>query len=180
LHDARQVNKPYLPLASGEFSMRTAAGVVAATGAAALALGAAARSPPLMATLAGSLALGVAYSTDLPGLRWKQHPLAAAACILAVRCGGRVRGRVRVACAGSSTRSRRPRASWPCGAAAESGLGSGLACGGSRIRLRRPHVSWPCGAAAKIGLGSGKACVRSRTCLQLPLARALPAWYGCC
>ena len=81
-----QVNKPYLPLASGEFSMRTAAAVVVATGAAALALGAAAASAPLMATLAGSLALGVAYSTDLPGLRWKQHPLAAAACILAVRC----------------------------------------------------------------------------------------------
>ncbi len=81
-----QVNKPYLPLASGEFSMRTAAVVVATTGAAALALGFAARSPPLMATLAGSLALGIAYSTDLPGLRWKQHPLAAAACILAVRC----------------------------------------------------------------------------------------------
>ncbi len=79
------MNKPYLPLASGEFSMRTAATVVAVTGAAALALGFAARSPPLMATLAGSLALGIAYSTDLPGLRWKQHPLAAAACILAVR-----------------------------------------------------------------------------------------------
>jgi 4-hydroxybenzoate polyprenyltransferase len=102
--------------------MRTAAGVVAATGAAALALGAAARSPPLMATLAGSLALGVAYSTDLPGLRWKQHPLAAAACILAVRC------------------------------ALESGLGSGLACAGSRIRSQRPHVSWPCGAAAVSGV----------------------------
>jgi hypothetical protein len=87
--------------------MRTAAGVVAATGAAALALGAAARSPPLMATLAGSLALGVAYSTDLPGLRWKQHPLAAAACILAVRCGGRVRNRVR---AGLPCKQHHPRA----------------------------------------------------------------------
>ena len=87
-----QVNKPYLPLASGEFSMRTAAAVVAATGAAALAIGFAARSAPLMATLAGSLALGVAYSTDLPGLRWKQHPLAAAACILAVRYARMGRG----------------------------------------------------------------------------------------
>ena len=40
---------------------------------------------PLMATLAGSLALGIAYSTDLPLLRWKRYPLLAAGCILSVR-----------------------------------------------------------------------------------------------
>jgi homogentisate phytyltransferase/homogentisate geranylgeranyltransferase len=38
-----------------------------------------------MATLAGSLALGIVYSTELPFLRWKRHPVLAAACILAVR-----------------------------------------------------------------------------------------------
>jgi len=45
------------------------------------------------------------------------------------------------ACAGSSTRSRRPHASWPCGAAAESGIGSGQACPVSSIILARcPHT----------------------------------------
>ena len=55
------------------------------SGAAALVLGGLAGSPPLMATLVGSLLLGIAYSTDVPLLRWKQNPIAAAGCILAVR-----------------------------------------------------------------------------------------------
>ncbi len=59
--------------------------VVAVSGALALMLGALSQSPPLMATLAGSLALGIVYSTELPFLRWKRHPVLAAACILAVR-----------------------------------------------------------------------------------------------
>ena len=59
---------------------------VVGTGSLALALGFLANSPPLLATLAGSLLLGIAYSTDLPFLRWKQYPVVAAACILAVRC----------------------------------------------------------------------------------------------
>ena len=59
--------------------------VVAVSGALALVLGALSHSPPLMATLAGSLALGIVYSTELPFLRWKRHPVLAAACILAVR-----------------------------------------------------------------------------------------------
>jgi homogentisate phytyltransferase/homogentisate geranylgeranyltransferase len=80
-----RVNKPYLPLAAGDFGLGAAWALVAATAAGALALGAAARSPPLLATLGGSLLLGVAYSADLPLLRWKRHPAAAAACVLAVR-----------------------------------------------------------------------------------------------
>lgn len=51
-----------------------------------LPLAAASGSLPLLATLAGSLLLGIAYSTDLPLLRWKRSPVLAAACILAVRC----------------------------------------------------------------------------------------------
>ena len=47
---------------------------------------AASGSLPLLATLGGSLLLGLAYSTDLPLLRWKRSPVLAAACILAVRC----------------------------------------------------------------------------------------------
>ena len=66
-----KVNKPYLPLASGEFSERTAWTLVLGTGAAALALGAASGSLPLLLTLVGSLALGIAYSADVPFLRWK-------------------------------------------------------------------------------------------------------------
>lgn len=61
---------------------------MAATGTVSLAIGAAAASPPLLATLGGSLALGIAYSTDLPFLRWKRSPVLAASCILAVRYRG--------------------------------------------------------------------------------------------
>ncbi|CAL8468499.1 g8039 [Coccomyxa elongata] len=80
-----KINKPYLPLASGEFSMRTGVALVVATGSLALAMGVLTNSTPLLATLLGSLLLGIAYSTDLPFLRWKQYPVIAAACILAVR-----------------------------------------------------------------------------------------------
>ena len=79
------MNKPYLPLACGDFSVATGRAIVLATGAASLAIGAASGSPPLLATLGGSLLLGLAYSTDLPLLRWKRSPVLAAACILAVR-----------------------------------------------------------------------------------------------
>lgn len=67
--------------------MGTGRAIVAASGAASLAIGAAAASPPLLTTLGGSLALGIAYSTDLPFLRWKRSPVLAACCILAVRWG---------------------------------------------------------------------------------------------
>ena len=80
-----RVNKPELPLPSGDMSLPTAISVVVTSGLAALALGATTGSAPLMATLVLSLALGVAYSTDLPFLRWKRHPLLAAMCILVVR-----------------------------------------------------------------------------------------------
>lgn len=80
-----KINKPYLPLAAGDFSVSLATAVVWLTGAGSLAVGLATGSPPLLATLAGSLLLGIAYSTDLPFLRWKKYPVAAAACILAVR-----------------------------------------------------------------------------------------------
>lgn len=80
-----KLNKPYLPLAAGDFTSGTATLIVWFTGAAATAIGIASGSTPLLVTLIGSLLLGIAYSTDLPMLRWKQHPVAAAACILAVR-----------------------------------------------------------------------------------------------
>jgi homogentisate phytyltransferase / homogentisate geranylgeranyltransferase len=80
-----QVNKPYLPLASGELSLRQGWLIVGATAALSLALAAASGSPPLLATVGGSLLLGLVYSTELPFMRWKRSPVLAAACILAVR-----------------------------------------------------------------------------------------------
>jgi len=80
-----RVNKPYLPLASGELTLAQGWALVAGTAAASLALAAASASPPLLATVAGSLLLGLVYSTELPFMRWKRSPVLAAACILAVR-----------------------------------------------------------------------------------------------
>ena len=80
-----RINKPYLPLAAGEWSVETGVTAVVATGGAAILMGLVIGSGPLLATLLGSLLLGVAYSVDLPLLRWKRHPLLAAGCILCVR-----------------------------------------------------------------------------------------------
>jgi len=80
-----KINKPYLPLASGEFDMTTGVAVVCSTGLVSLGMGFLNGSVPLICTLVGSLALGVVYSTDLPFLRWKRFPVLAAGCILAVR-----------------------------------------------------------------------------------------------
>lgn len=80
-----KVNKPYLPLASGDLSMQQAIGIVAATAALSLLLGVLSGSPALLATLALSLLLGVLYSMELPFMRWKRSPWLAALCILAVR-----------------------------------------------------------------------------------------------
>lgn len=80
-----RVNKPYLPLASGELTIAQGWGIVAATAVASLVLAVVAASPPLLATVAGSLLLGLVYSTELPFMRWKRSPVLAAACILAVR-----------------------------------------------------------------------------------------------
>ncbi|KAK2080606.1 hypothetical protein QBZ16_000460 [Prototheca wickerhamii] len=62
-----RVNKPYLPLASREWRLRTGRTVSSVTGVLALAL------------------LGLAYSAPLPGLRWKRSPLLAATAIATVR-----------------------------------------------------------------------------------------------
>eukprot|EP00850_Spirogloea_muscicola_P022613 SM000303S11791 [mRNA] locus=s303:117761:132211:- [translate_table: standard] len=80
-----EVNKPYLPLASGDFSLTTGLTIVATSAVLSLVLGLASGSMPLLWTLSTSMLLGTAYSIDLPFLRWKRHPLLAAGCILAVR-----------------------------------------------------------------------------------------------
>ena len=65
--------------------MQGASAIVAFCGLSALTVGVLVGSLPLMATLVGSALLSLAYSVDLPFLRWKQNPVASAACILAVR-----------------------------------------------------------------------------------------------
>ncbi|GAQ77794.1 homogenitisate phytyltransferase [Klebsormidium nitens] len=80
-----KINKPTLPLASGEFSVAQGVGLVAASAIASLLIGLAVGSQPLLWTLSLSLLLGFAYSTDLPFLRWKKYPILAAGCIFAVR-----------------------------------------------------------------------------------------------
>lgn len=80
-----KVNKPYLPLASGEFSRRTGIAIVTFFAILSLTLGIFIRSGPLLWALLVSFILGTAYSMELPFLRWKRSALAAASCILSVR-----------------------------------------------------------------------------------------------
>ena len=77
-----RINKPWLPLASGEMSVMEGALVVvlALAGAGVLARGA---SSALKTVLGGSALLGTLYS--VPPFRLKRHPLAAALLIVAVR-----------------------------------------------------------------------------------------------
>jgi len=77
-----QINKPHLPLASGEFSIGTGRLIVAVTGVLSLLL-ALLQSPYLLGMVAISLAIGTAYS--LPPIRLKRFPFWAALCIFTVR-----------------------------------------------------------------------------------------------
>jgi homogentisate phytyltransferase/homogentisate geranylgeranyltransferase len=80
-----RVNKPYLPLASGAFSSDMALSVIAVSTTASFMIGIWSGSSALMWALVISLLLGIVYSVDAPGLRWKKSPLLAAMCILFVR-----------------------------------------------------------------------------------------------
>ncbi|OKH25897.1 homogentisate phytyltransferase [Chroogloeocystis siderophila] len=77
-----KINKPHLPIASGEFSQRTGQIIVAVTGGLALLL-AWVLGPYLFGMVAISLAIGTAYS--LPPIRLKRFPFWAALCIFSVR-----------------------------------------------------------------------------------------------
>jgi homogentisate phytyltransferase/homogentisate geranylgeranyltransferase len=79
-----KVNKPYLPLASGDWSMHFGWCLVIGSCAASLLISYFSTSA-LLWTVVSSGILGTAYSVDLPFLRWKQHPLIAACCIFVVR-----------------------------------------------------------------------------------------------
>ena len=77
-----RINKPDLPLASGEFSVNQGKVIIAVTGIIALLI-AAFSGVWLFATVAVSILIGTAYST--PPIRLKQFPFWAAFCILTVR-----------------------------------------------------------------------------------------------
>lgn len=76
------VNKPHLPVASGEFSRFMGSVIVGVSGCLALLL-ALVQGPFLFATVGISLAIGTAYS--LPPIRLKRFPFWAALCIFSVR-----------------------------------------------------------------------------------------------
>ncbi|KAL1553868.1 hypoxanthine-guanine phosphoribosyltransferase [Salvia divinorum] len=80
-----KVNKPYLPLASGEYSVKTGVMIVSSFGILSFWLGWVVGSWPLFWALFISFVLGTAYSIDVPLLRWKRFAVVAAMCIFAVR-----------------------------------------------------------------------------------------------
>lgn len=80
-----KVNKPYLPLASGEYSVQTGVIIVSSFAVMSFWLGWIVGSWPLFWALFISFLLGTAYSINVPMLRWKRFALVAAMCILAVR-----------------------------------------------------------------------------------------------
>ncbi|KAK9141521.1 hypothetical protein Syun_010921 [Stephania yunnanensis] len=80
-----KINKPELPLASGEFSMGTGVAIVTVASCLSFALGFMLQSPPILSALLICFLIGSTYSLDLPFLRWKRYPFLAALSILAVR-----------------------------------------------------------------------------------------------
>ncbi|KAH9715674.1 homogentisate phytyltransferase 1 [Citrus sinensis] len=72
-----KVNKPDLPLASGDFSRGTGIAIALISSLTSLTMGVMSRSPPLLLALIIWFLLGSAYSIQLPFLRWKGHPFLA-------------------------------------------------------------------------------------------------------
>ncbi|PWZ32864.1 Homogentisate geranylgeranyltransferase [Zea mays] len=80
-----KVNKPTLPLASGEFSVPTTVLLIVAFLVMSISIGIRSKSAPLMCDLLVSFLLGSAYSIDVPLLWWKRHAFLATFCIIFVR-----------------------------------------------------------------------------------------------
>nr|KYP42561.1 Bacteriochlorophyll synthase 33 kDa chain [Cajanus cajan] len=76
-----KINKPYLPLASGQISFTTGVIIAASCLTLSLLLGWVIGSWPLIWGLLLCCFLWIAYSINVPLLRWKGHPLLAAMCI---------------------------------------------------------------------------------------------------
>nr|BBG56302.1 phenylpropane-specific prenyltransferase [synthetic construct] len=79
-----KINKPSLPLASGELSMTTAITVSALSAIMSFSIGWIA-SPALFWGFVGWFVVGTAYSANLPWLRWKRFPLTSAFYMLCSR-----------------------------------------------------------------------------------------------
>ncbi len=78
-----RINKPELPIASGEFTKGHAQRLVGLSGVGAIALALDSQNIYLVLTIGLSLIIGTAYS--LPPIRLKRFPFWASACILVVR-----------------------------------------------------------------------------------------------
>ncbi|KAI3524566.1 hypothetical protein L1887_03225 [Cichorium endivia] len=76
--DIDKINKPHLPLASGEISVKTAIRLTLLYAILGFFLGWSIKSWPLKLGLFLWYAVGTAYSVDLPLLRWKRDPALAA------------------------------------------------------------------------------------------------------
>ncbi|KAH9685640.1 putative homogentisate phytyltransferase 1 [Citrus sinensis] len=68
-----KINKPYLPLASGELSMGTGIAICAGSALLSLALAFLSGSPAVLCAVIAWGLTGAAYSVPLPFLRWKSH-----------------------------------------------------------------------------------------------------------
>ncbi|KAF1002381.1 umbelliferone 6-dimethylallyltransferase, chloroplastic-like [Apium graveolens] len=71
--DIDKINKPHLPLASGDFSMGEGKAIVSALAFMGLAMGIMFQSTPLFIGLLIHFLIGTAYSVELPLLRWKTN-----------------------------------------------------------------------------------------------------------
>ncbi|KAI3715262.1 hypothetical protein L6452_22236 [Arctium lappa] len=80
-----KVNKPYLPLASGELSVKTGILLTSLYALLGFWLGCSVNSWPLKLGLFLWFAFGTAYSVHIPLLRWKRIPALAAFCIWSVQ-----------------------------------------------------------------------------------------------
>ncbi|GAY44301.1 hypothetical protein CUMW_081140, partial [Citrus unshiu] len=79
-----KVNKPYLPLASGEISMGTGIAITLASALMSLAYAVMIRSPPFIWAVIAWIFVGTAYSVQLPLLRWKGNSFLAAFCMVSL------------------------------------------------------------------------------------------------
>ncbi|XP_027935217.1 glycinol 4-dimethylallyltransferase-like [Vigna unguiculata] len=78
-----KINKPYLPLVSGQISFTTGVIIVASSLTLSFWLAWTIGSWPLIWNLVSCFSLWTAYSINVPLMRWKRHPLLAAICVCA-------------------------------------------------------------------------------------------------
>ncbi|KAH9685569.1 putative homogentisate phytyltransferase 1 [Citrus sinensis] len=77
-----KINKPYLPLASGDLSMGTVIAICLGSAILSYTLAIMSGSPPLLLNQILFFLCGCAYSLPLPFLRWKSHTFMAPLCLV--------------------------------------------------------------------------------------------------